>query len=337
LIHLARNICVAFLLGCSATVSWSQEIPQQPILPHVNGIFVAPVPGAPFSATVEFVSQQKLPDGSVIVLKTQNHIARDSAGRTHNETRKFVAPSYNGEFPLTDIHLYDPQTKLDTHLDPLTLIARQTRKTRPPEPNAQSVPDPNPKVLASPVKHVKDLGSRDFEGISLQGTRQSGADGSFTDYWYSPRFSIYMGRTHENAAWKQTVEITEFHAQEPDPSEFVIPAEYKVVEQKEKLPTPNASGVYQMGDGILAPELIYAPDPTYTAEARMKRYSGVCVVSVVVDEHGKPQNIQVLRHLEMGLDEASVAAVSKYKFKPGRLNGNPVPVLVYMEVKYRIY
>jgi TonB family protein len=325
------------LVCCYTKVSFSQEIPREPILPRVAGIFVKPVSGAPFSATVEFVSRQKLPDGSVFVLKTMNHIARDAAGRTHNESRKFVAESYKGEPLLSDIHIYDPQTGLDTHLDPLTLIARQMRKTEPPEPNAQSVPDPNPKVLASPVKQVKGLGTRNFQGVTLQGTRQSGEDGNFNEYWYSPEFSIFMSRRHKNAAWDQTVEIIDFHAQEPDASDFVIPADYKVVEVKETLPVPDTSGVYRVGNGVLTPELIYAPEPQYTAEARSKKYSGTAVVSLIVDVHGNPQNIQILRHLEMGLDEASVAAVSKYKFKPGTLKGNPVPVLVRLEVKFRIY
>jgi TonB family protein len=298
---------------------------------------VPPVPGVPFSATVECVSQQKLADGSVIVLKTRKHIARDSTGRTHNESRKFVAPSYAGESPLTEIQLYDPGTKLDTHLDPLMLIARQTRKTKPPEPSVHSVPDPNPNTPASLVKQVKDLGNRDFEGISLQGTLQSEEDGSFTEFWYSPKFSLYMSRRHEDAVWKQTVEVTEFHAQEPDPSDFAIPPGYKVVEVQDTLPLPDIPGVYHVGNGVLAPELIHSVDPEYTMEARRNKYQGVCVVSLVVDEHGKPQNIQVVRHLEKGLDHSAVVAVSKYQFKPATLNGRPVPVQVEIMVRFRVY
>jgi TonB family protein len=184
---------------------------------------------------------------------------------------------------------------------------------------------------------VKDLGNRDFEGISLQGTLQSEEDGSFTEFWYSPKFSLYMSRRHEDAVWKQTVEVTEFHAQEPDPSDFAIPPGYKVVEVQDTLPLPDIPGVYHVGNGVLAPELIHAVDPEYTMEARRNKYQGVCVVSLVVDEHGKPQNIQVVRHLEKGLDHSAVVAVSKYQFKPATLNGRPVPVQVEIMVRFRVY
>jgi hypothetical protein len=47
----------------------------------VPGIFLTPIPNAPFSASVEIISHQKLPDGTENVRTTTNHIALDSAGR----------------------------------------------------------------------------------------------------------------------------------------------------------------------------------------------------------------------------------------------------------------
>jgi TonB family protein len=88
---------------------------------------------------------------------------------------------------------------------------------------------------------------------------------------------------------------------------------------------------------VLPPQLIYAPDPKFSQQARAAKYGGISVVSLIVDAQGYPQNIQVIRHLQMGLDEETVAAVTHYKFKPATLQGKPVPVAVDIQVKFKIY
>ncbi len=327
---------ITILLWFCLPVSSGQESPQQPTVPKIPGVFVKSVPGAPFSATVEFVSRQKLPDGSVFILKTINHIARDSVGRTHNEARRLVSDSYKQEPILTDIHIYDPETGLSTHLDPFAFIARQTTMRAPPVANAKSVPDPNPNVPGSPVKQVDNLGTRIFKDLTLHGTRQSRDAADFDEYWYSPDFSIFMSRRHQDPVWEQTVNVTEFNPQEPDPSNFAIPAGYKIVEVKETLPAPDASGIYHVGNGVLPPQMIYAPNPKFSPQAREAGYGGVATVSLIVDAQGNPQNVHMVNHLKMGLDEEALAAVKQYKFKPATLQGKPVPVEVNIEINFKI-
>jgi periplasmic protein TonB len=96
-------------------------------------------------------------------------------------------------------------------------------------------------------------------------------------------------------------------------------------------------GLYHVGGGVSAPQLIFSPDPEFSDEARRAKYQGVCVVSLVVDAQGNPQRVAVVRHLGMGLDEKAVEAVKQYKFKPATLQGKPVPVEVNIEVNFRIY
>jgi bla regulator protein blaR1 len=95
--------------------------------------------------------------------------------------------------------------------------------------------------------------------------------------------------------------------------------------------------VYHVGGDVSAPLLIFAPDPEYTEKARKAKYQGACVISVIVDEQGNPQRVQVVRHLGMGLDKKAVEAVRQYRFKPAMLGGKPVPVEVNIEVNFRIY
>lgn len=243
---------------------------KQLSVPRIHGVFLKPVAGVPFSGTVEIVSKQTLPDGSTYVLKTINYIARDSRGRTYNERRKLVAASYEKEPLVTSLHLYDPVKNLSTDLDPLTHIARQTRVTLTPEPEAGVVPDTNVELPNSLLKQV-DLGTRMFRGMVLQGIRQS-RQAEINEYWYSPDLSIVMSRKHEDPVWEQTINVTELDRVEPDPSLFVIPDGYWIVEVAETRNVPPStqatSGVDILSDtkGIdFGPYLKQVTAATYRA------------------------------------------------------------------------
>ncbi|MGH9587140.1 MAG: M56 family metallopeptidase, partial [Acidobacteriaceae bacterium] len=88
------------------------------------------------------------------------------------------------------------------------------------------------------------------------------------------------------------------------------------------------AGVMRVGNGVSAPVLIYSVDPKYSSKARRAKYQGVCVLALIVDKNGKPQNIHVARKLGMGLDEKAVEAVRQYRFKPAYYKGHPVPVQI---------
>jgi TonB family protein len=97
-------------------------------------------------------------------------------------------------------------------------------------------------------------------------------------------------------------------------------------------------GLYQIGGGVSAPVLLYKVDPEFSEEARRAKYQGVCIVSIIVDVHGNPQNPRVVRPLGMGLDEKAIEAVMKDKFKPAMKDGKtPVPVQMNVEIDFRIY
>jgi TonB family protein len=97
-------------------------------------------------------------------------------------------------------------------------------------------------------------------------------------------------------------------------------------------------GVYRVGGGISAPVALVQPEAEFSDEARRAKYQGVCLVSLIVDAQGNPQNPRVIRPLGMGLDEKALEAVRKYKFKPALRNGTtPVPVMITIEINFRLY
>jgi TonB family protein len=97
-------------------------------------------------------------------------------------------------------------------------------------------------------------------------------------------------------------------------------------------------GLYHVGGNISAPVALFEPEAEFSDEARRAKYQGVCIVTVIVDAQGNPQNPRVVRALGMGLDEKALEAVRKYKFKPAMKDGRtPVPVPVNIEVNFRLY
>jgi len=97
------------------------------------------------------------------------------------------------------------------------------------------------------------------------------------------------------------------------------------------------AGVMRVGNGVSAPKLVYSVDPKFSNKARHAKYQGICVLSLIVDKDGKPQDIHVVKKLGMGLDEKAVEAVRQYRFKPAYYKGHPVAVQINVEVNFRIY
>jgi TonB family protein len=97
-----------------------------------------------------------------------------------------------------------------------------------------------------------------------------------------------------------------------------------------------AAGVKQYGGDVAAPMIISQPSPEYTELARRDNVEGVVTVGLVVDEHGLPQHVKLLRGLGDGLDEKALDAAKKYVFKPGMENGKPVPVFMYLSVDFKL-
>ena len=96
-------------------------------------------------------------------------------------------------------------------------------------------------------------------------------------------------------------------------------------------------GVYKVGGGISAPQALSTPDPEYTEEARNAKTEGTCILWLIVDDHGNPRDIRVVRGLGHGLDAKAIEAVKQWKFQPAEKDGHPVNVQISVEVGFRLY
>jgi TonB family protein len=100
----------------------------------------------------------------------------------------------------------------------------------------------------------------------------------------------------------------------------------------------NSSELQKIGGRISAPVVLYQPEAQFSDEARRAKYQGTCVLALIVDAHGNPQNVHVVRTLGMGLDEKAIEAVSTWRFKPAMKDGTtPVPVMITVEVDFHLY
>jgi TonB family protein len=89
--------------------------------------------------------------------------------------------------------------------------------------------------------------------------------------------------------------------------------------------------------GVSNPIPIVTPEAEFSDEARRQKFQGLCVVSLIVDTHGYPQNPRVVQPLGMGLDEKALEAVQHYRFRPATKDGKPVNARIWVAVNFRLY
>jgi len=92
------------------------------------------------------------------------------------------------------------------------------------------------------------------------------------------------------------------------------------------------------GPGVTLPIPILRATPKYTVEAMRARIQGVAMIECVVLPDGTVGDARVTRSLDrvFGLDEEAIAAAKRWRFRPGLLNGKPVPVIVTIELAFSV-
>jgi hypothetical protein len=241
----------ASLLVLPARQISSKTVPPQDRLVRptaVIGITVSPVEGAPFSATVVIESEREWFDGEIQVRRTINLIARDSNGRTHNESRRLMPEYFHGSPGLISIRLFDPSTRIKTTCDPALHIARQ--QVIPKESDVVSAPNAS--------VHIEDLGASTLNGLKTKGTRRTftiSAKASgigkpvdvVDEEWYSEDLHMNLLVRHSDPRLgAQTIGISGLKREEPPASMFDVPAGYQVLSiaspDPANAPAPQSAG-----------------------------------------------------------------------------------------------
>ncbi len=197
---------------------------------QTRGIFVTPIPNVPLMAVVNTQSSRILANGTTLNQKTLSAIARDAHGRIFNEKRALVPVSVTATPPILVIHIYDPQTRANTFIDPQARVAWQNTLLRPPStvpPEVGSIPLTG-NSPGSPYVKEEDLGTRRMEGVDVHGIRDTqtipaeaagGKEVTVVDeYWYSEDLRLNMLVIHKDPrTGEQTTTVTQVIAVNPTP------------------------------------------------------------------------------------------------------------------------
>jgi protein TonB len=81
----------------------------------------------------------------------------------------------------------------------------------------------------------------------------------------------------------------------------------------------------------------HSPKPVYPLSAQRRGEEGTVIVLVLVTRTGLPENVSVEKTSgHRGLDEAAVAAIKTWRFKPAREGSQAVDSWVRIPVVFRI-
>ncbi len=100
----------------------------------------------------------------------------------------------------------------------------------------------------------------------------------------------------------------------------------------------TGGGVYRPGNGVVSPRLLYEVKPNYTSDAMRAKIQGIVTMEAVVMPDGSVGDVQITRSLDQtfGLDQEAIRTVKKWRFAPGTRQGQPVPVLVEIEMTFTL-
>ena len=98
-------------------------------------------------------------------------------------------------------------------------------------------------------------------------------------------------------------------------------------------------GAARPGNGVMPPSLI-RPEakPNYTPEAMRAKIQGIVTLEAVVLADGSVGPVRIIRSLDsnFGLDEEAIRTAKRWRFAPGTRLGQPVPVLVEIEMMFTL-
>ena len=107
------------------------------------------------------------------------------------------------------------------------------------------------------------------------------------------------------------------------------------------IPTPGEwppSGVFRVGNDVTMPRLVTEVKPKYTRLAMKAGVQGAVLTEVIVQKDGTVGRAIVVRSVDQtfGLDREAIIAASQWKFTPGTRMGQPVDVVVSIELTFTL-
>lgn len=102
---------------------------------------------------------------------------------------------------------------------------------------------------------------------------------------------------------------------------------------------PFAPGVLRAGAGVTYPRIKQQVNPKYTPLAMRVKLMGTVELDAVVRTDGTVGEVQVTKSLDavFGLDDAAIQALKAWRFEPATRKGQPVEVVVGVQLEFRLH
>jgi protein TonB len=96
--------------------------------------------------------------------------------------------------------------------------------------------------------------------------------------------------------------------------------------------------VFQPGNDVTRPALLREVKPAYTSDAMRAHLQGSVFLWCVVNRDGSVGDVKILRSLDptFGLDLEAIKAARQWRFRPGTRRGEPVPVLITIQLDFSL-
>lgn len=84
------------------------------------------------------------------------------------------------------------------------------------------------------------------------------------------------------------------------------------------------------------PMPVKTPPPTYPTDMRKDGVTGVVALKVLIDAEGNVAEVSVSKSSNSAFEEPAIAAVKRWKFKPGQKEGKAVPAQLMIPLQFRL-
>jgi protein TonB len=124
--------------------------------------------------------------------------------------------------------------------------------------------------------------------------------------------------------------------QPPPPDNIKISNAMNIVPEVRDTNMFNGMKVFDVSMLDQTPVARFQAQPQYPFEMRRANLSGEVLVDFIVDTNGDVQNASVVHSTKREFEAAAVAAVLKWKFKPGRKGGKDVPTHMQVPIAFTL-
>jgi hypothetical protein len=209
---------------------------------RIVSIFIAPIPNVPFTATVSTEWTRQTTNGASVVVKNQRMVARDSQGHVFEERRRFVPADSNSPSLLFQMDYVYPASHTRTVCFPANKVCDTYNFFTPASEATLPV---GPQLGGKSYLSREDLGKGEVEGLETVGTRETISTSPGTvgndrevartkEFWYSPKLGVNLVvKRYDPLQGTQVFTVSNISLAEPDARLFVVPAKFKVNDQRE--------------------------------------------------------------------------------------------------------